>query len=386
MQTEITLDTLRTMHLSDLRALAHPLAQQQVTLRESGTRIVRSALAALGHKYHGTGGWHITAYATPQHELGFVNLAKGVAVRTSVRLDAPVVEALTVPDQGEGPQVSGAAAWTSPDVGEGHRASAPAGWVQLLVDVRSHDNAPEPLDAVSARVVMWGLRTCYGSAGAPGWLSLDGEEALPIEAWPTDSETRQAMRDIGRRWLDALARRMADWAGVGAAVRTALDAAPLSPQGVGGAMGAMYARWPGRGGYSAAGAAHSCISQSALTDTLRSEGVARISATADVSDVIGLRYYDLIRCALELAVTQRLVPVAEVLWQQLAPLVPHREDGWQLWRRAEEILAPTGIALAQDILRGVDREAREIEERMVAAYYARGPVEVDLRYQRPRAP
>ena len=121
---------------------------------DSGAAAIRGVLASFGYTYSGTGGWHITAYATPDQRRGFVNICRGVAMLTSYTLDAEMIEALTVPGQGDGPQVSGA--------GGSMAASAPPGWIQLLVDLRKDVGAVTELgEFVTARIVAWCLDTCY---------------------------------------------------------------------------------------------------------------------------------------------------------------------------------------------------------------------------------
>lgn len=394
--SNLTIDHARTLHAADLESIYRdvPIARDQLQLRRRGTGIVRAALRALGHEYSGSGGWHITAYATDRSKLGFINLAHGVAVETDVQLDTAMVEALTIPEQGEGPKASGAAAWTTPDAGEGRRASAPPGWVQLLVDVRVSASGGKDvsLERVSARVVCWGLRTCYTSypnnepeLGHPGYVDLgcDSKRRLPIAEWPmVNADVRREMRAIGAKWLDSVARKLAVLAGCADGVSAALDGLPRADME--GAIKATDAYGVRRYAYDAATAADSCCgipTTTVVRDALRECGVARISAGCDVSDVGGLMYYDLIGYLLQRAIVQRLTPVAEVLWSQMAPLVPSREDGWDIYMRIQPVLTGLATEFATDLLRGVHDEARATEDAIVAAYYVNAPVSVDIRIE-----
>lgn len=388
--TDLTIERARTLHSGELAAYGElPLARRQLALRRKGTGLVRAALKALGHEYNGSSGWWITACATPTGTLGLINIAHGVAVETDVCLEAELIEALTIPDQGEGVKASGAAAWTAPDAGEGHRASAPSGWTQLLVDVRKGAGESEQceLDSVSARVVMWGLQTCYGRPGAPGYTLLDGpmyesKSRQPIQEWPMEWEVRKTIRCIGTTWMDQVARRLSELAGCATEVGAALDApdSNIHQRVVAAVRATGVYGWHSQG-YDAVGAARSsCNSISDfLPQALRECGVSRISAACDISETGGSRYYDLIRAALQRAVLQRLIPVAEALWAQMAPLVPSREDGWDMHQRIQPVLTHLGSEIAKDVLRGVGAGADATDAAIVAAYYANGPVVVDLR-------
>lgn len=342
----------------------------------------------MGLEYHGTGGWHVTAYATPEGRLGFVNNAHGVAVTTAIELRDELVEAVTVPDQSAGMQASGAAAWTSPDAGVAElvedtdgvmRLAKPAqmpgvpdGWIQLLVDVRSGVGSPPEvtLGAVRARVVMWGLRTCYGHAGRPGYTSLAADARLSPADWPATYEIQTAMCAIGAPWLRETAQRVAALAGRGDEVTAALNTGDMA--GAIKATGA-YAWHPFA--YDVANAVRSSVdsTRNITLDALRSCGVDRISAACDVSETGG---YDLIGYALQSAIVMRLAPVAEAIWAQMSPLVPDRGDGHTLYMRVQSVLSGLAAELAKDLLRGID--AAETEQAIVAAYYADGPVAVDI--------
>jgi hypothetical protein len=140
---------LRGKHSGDLESLSHGVdvwgkkikrskvikdeATRQLKLREAGAAKVRGVLKAAGKVYTDTSGWWIVPFITTNKEIAFVNIAHGVAVASNVQLDEDTIEALTVPDQGEGVKASGAAVWTSPDAGVGFKAKSPPGWVQLGV-------------------------------------------------------------------------------------------------------------------------------------------------------------------------------------------------------------------------------------------------------------
>jgi hypothetical protein len=391
---ELTVDVARGMHSSELARVYGdlPLAQSQLELRRAANGIVRAALKSLGYEYSGTGGWHIVACVT-ESRLGFVNIAHGIAVETDVSLDSELVEAVTVPDQGTGVKASGAAAWTSPDAGIVQLADdgtlcapakfqgAPEGWTQLLVDVRSDagDATAVELTNISARVVMWGLRTCYGEPGAPGYTTLDGRDRLPMHAWPTENhEVRHVMRRYGSKWLDSVARKLAALAGCVDGVTAALD----GDRNIGDAIESTGAYTYSIEGYTATAAARSACdcTRNVIRDALRDAGVGRISAACDITETVGGRYYDLIAHCLRRAVVERLTPVAEALWEQMAPLVGGREDGWSMSCRITPVLERLASELATDLLRGVADEASSTEDAIVKEYYLNGPVEVNLIY------
>lgn len=410
---DLSIDRARPMHSSDLRNVwgDHQVAQCQLELRASGGAIVRGALkATVGREYGGTGGWHITAYVTPERRIGFVNIAHGVACLTAAELTAEQIEALTIPEQAPGVLFSGAIAWTAPDAGEGSKASAPPGWTQLVLDIRATANtepATEIADA-SARIVMWGLATCYqyeGSSsklGAPGFRSLEALSAQrsPISEWPMSRETRGAIADITEQWLDRVARRLAALAGVSEQVAAGLDSrhdgkhpayaavsdgSPILPRAD--IVAAM--RWdsePTQFAYDASSAVRSAVSRISdpPRDALRACGLARL-ASCERSNVGGMRYYDLIRRLLERALQQRLDPISATLWAQLEPLQdplragdPEHHQRWALHQTLVPILERLAGEIAKPMLREVEEEAGETERAIVAAYYAQGPVVVDI--------
>ncbi|MGH3600275.1 MAG: hypothetical protein ACRDRO_04225 [Pseudonocardiaceae bacterium] len=205
---------LRRLNMAELtqRAETSEAAAEQLRRREQVEETCWAVLAGLGFRYSGTVGWHVGAYVDEDRRLGFVSITDGVAVGTDVVLDPAVVEAGTVPNQPEGPQVSGAVAWSSPDPGEAHHASAPPGWTQLAVDLRAR-RKPTPMRC-SAHIVMWGLGTCYdGKRGVPGYTMLDGqfcypdhdgEDDLPPDEWP-ETDTMPELRRIATAALADIA-------------------------------------------------------------------------------------------------------------------------------------------------------------------------------------
>jgi hypothetical protein len=394
----LTVDHARTLHARELREVYGdlPLARGQLELREQGAALVPGVLRAMQVEYRNTSGWHVVACATPEGQLGLVDITHGMAIQTSVEIAPAVVEALTVPDQSSGPQVSGAAAWTSPDAGAGKRASAPDGWVQLLVDVRVdvQDATVADVGAMTARVVRWGLATCYESRqGEPGWTSLDGrgETRLPAQEWPATLEQRREMQAVAVRGLDAIARRLAELADA-PAVAEALDRSRAGGTGsdIDGAIKAVP-QWP-RGGHDAKRAVWSAtchVTAPVVEDALKEAGAARLASAAGefgAERVVGLRYYDLLCYLLEVVLAQRLLPAAEALAPQLAPLIRTAGPGEQAhagdWQLYHQTLTPLMQRLAVDVAPLVLRDAREIAREalagVTAAYLARGPVVVDI--------
>jgi hypothetical protein len=359
-------DELRRMNLAEVMRLADtdPTAAQHLALRTRGEHIVRGALAHLGHRYTGTNGWHIGAYATPTR-LGFVNIATGVAVETDITLDADVIEATTIPDQEAGPQVSGAVAWTYPDPGEAHRASAPRGWVQLMVDVRDLGGPIEPL-ATRAHVVAWGLATCYeGRPGKPGYTGLDSFGA-GLD-WPVTEATTEVRR-IAEEALGDIARDLA------AHVPEAAAALPDVPAASRAARGAWR-----RFTYDAAAAAEHALGIGAERELLDDAHVTALNALRDDDyDVIGARTYDLIRVLVQRILTDRLVPAAELLAIHLGPL--RTEDGrpTEAWRVLSRQIASLIPSLGEALLSEIASQARRAIDAATAAYTAYGPISVRI--------
>jgi len=394
----IAVDAARGMHVGELRRLRDdPVARRQVELRDAGTDIVLGVLDGLGYRYSGTGGWHITAYATPEHMLGLVNIAKGIAVLTSVPLDSHIVEALTVPAQATGPQVSGAAAWTSPDAGEGHRASAPEGWVQLFVDVRASARGepytaarrtPAPRITCRARVVRWGLATCYeGRPGDPGPRCLDpreGDEMEPIADWPVDRQIRRRMAAVADDRLRALAMRLAVVAGVD------LEPYLARPHSPGLSSARRAAALPYHPfGYAGARDVATSVTYAAPHRLLREHGVTWCAAW-ETNHVAGASYHSLLEQLLRRILVQRLEPIAAAIREQLEPLsdmtpAPGQQEHMPLHAlhaAMEPAVAASIDPIAKRLLGYFDLDTRKmtrpVRAELLAIYYSAGPVVVDI--------
>ena len=401
---------LRSMHWAEVRRLADggdAAATRHLASCNEGTGLVRGALAALGYRYTGTGGWWISAFAAPSGMLGLVNTAKGIAVETDVALSAEVIMACTTPDQGEGQVSSGAAAWTSPDAGEPHRRSAPDGWVQLLVDVREsvRDGVVTPEMRVAARVIAWGLPTCYdGARGTPGHDALDPEPGAVMiepEAWPWDSERRERTHRVGVAWLDGLARRMAEMVGIGGPVASALDSRraeepTLPDRDIGAAIRAVGRSEPGV--YTPGGALFGAANRTTspvIAQALRDCGVTRVAdLCGDIwtDRVVGLRYYDIIGALVERLLLVRLLPVAETTWSAYEPMVPtprrdrdkmYSSDWWLSHATMEPILQPIAAHYVALMMQPYADEARSCADEMIASYLGGQPIAVDI-VPRPR--
>lgn len=417
---------LRTVHVSDLAALvggrealirgpgaryidvaggvsaaARDLAARHADLRKAGETRLRQVLHALGHSYRGTGGWHITAYATPDRTIGYVNITHGVAVATDQELAADVIEALTFPAQETGPVASGAF-WTSPDAGEAHRAGAPAGWVQLLADLRDTEPPSKtvPARGVHGRIVAWCLMTCYDRPGDPGYMLLDGPFAWsgwqPSDprSWPCAEETRQRMDAAGRATLDAIARDLATQAGIGEEIAGALDTEGPLWQKIRAARAVLEATADRRGllvlprytpAEEAVRSALGVITEDvrALNRALADARIAELAHACGDDDegTIGEhQYHALIRRLLRLVVTPRLLPAAEVLAGQYEP------DQYGQVRGLDALLEPAALSLAMQALTGGTATgpvrpgggAGEALKEMTRIYHEQGPLTVDI--------
>ena len=261
-----------------------------------------------------------------------------------------MIEALTIPGQGDGPQVSAAATWCGADAGEAHRASAPPGWTQLLIDLRKDVGAvTKPGEFVTARIVAWCLDTCYdryhdltGSRGPrpgePGLTALDHPLADPIDPreWPATAETRQAMDEVGLSALDAIARDLAAQAGL-TEVTVALDDAARARAGRLTAAG--NAVWPERSrrlaGMNPQTAAEQALrvamgvmreSGTVAKALTGAETTQRTRESGDMSNPPG-RYADLIDALLRRILLDRLMPATRLLATQIDDRRRHRYPG-----------------------------------------------------------
>ena len=404
MTATITLDQARGMHSATLRKTDHPIARRQLQLRETTGAIVRGALAAQGLRFRATQGWNISAFATPDGHVGFVNTATGVAVVTDVEISPEAVEALTVPDQADGPVSSGAAAWSSPDAGESHRASAPAGWRQLIMDLRDYEEVADI--RCTATVVVWGLHTCYSDRegkperGWPGYqsLSLRTTGLIPLEDCPADDDISARIAAIGTAWLDTVAMRLATMAGCEDAVREHLTERRVD-------KAISVARAPLNrsmaSGYSAAAAVESkvsVLSKSPTRRALRRAGVYKIAnACGDTArdKTLFTRQIDLCSDLLELVLIQRLTPVAETMWAQLAPFWHGQTHGmepdeaferWLGYDTLPRLIEPLIESISDLVLKPIAAEVTSIENEMIAAYFANGPVTVSIPVEMPESP
>ena len=396
----LSIDEARGLHISDLRRHPSEVARCQLALRMEGTDTVLGVLQTLGYCYRGTGGWWITAYADGQNRLGFVNNAKGIAVITSIVLSPAVVEALTIPNQVPGPQVSGAAAWTSPDVGEARNASAPNGWVQLLVDLRmdargapytAERSVVPPAVPCTARVIRWGLATCYqGLPGEPGYTALDpapDHPKLPLSDWPCSKEIRRRMAAVADRRLHDLAHTLG--------ARTNHDIATLLPVAVrppaADLCRAQAAVSVSRGydfDYAdPADVAHTAVHHEVIREILREYGVSWVAwwETSRASS----SYYGLIEQLCRTVVVPRLIPIAAAIRTALEPLMPRTpEPGqqahmprWALHRQMEPMVAACVRPLLDPLLKHFDLDEsfeRPARKELLSVYYSEGPVEVSF--------
>jgi hypothetical protein len=387
-----TLDSARALHWGELAraaAAGDPIAAAQKALRDEGAAAVRGALAALGLRYTGTGGWHLVPCVTPIGLLGLVDTARGMAVCTDLTLRPLVIEALTVPAQGTGQVASGAAAWTAPDAGAPRRAAVPEGWVQLLVDVREDvADGVRPAQVHSqARVAVWGLPTCYGPRGRPGPVSLDRQrEDRSAASWPWDPERTARVRALGLPWLDALILGLAARAGCHHAVARPLAQGRLHEAIVG--MGA-YRYEPGSYTASAClrGAARSLERSGPVREALREAHlvpVCDLLGDTWASQASGCRRWDLLEHLLARVVEQELGPVADALWAvHLALDVPETCDrphdpAWRTSQAVGRQLPALVLAFVRRLLEPHVPQIRALEAQMVEAYLGGMPVDVDI--------
>lgn len=405
-QNGITVSDARRMHIADLARGTDPSARRQLALRERGAALVRGILRTVGvssygadwRGYDGPSGWHVTAYVTPELSVGFVNIAQGVAVATDVQLDLEVAEALTVPEQDEGVLASGAAAWTAPDVGLAQLAQgsdgvmrlgppklgpeAPRGWTQLALDLRG------TADAVpcSARVVAWGLHTCYeGRRGEPGAQHFDAPgRRLRADEWPLSGAQRARLRAVGEPMLRRIALQLADIAGMRSDIESTLGAGPADESHIAAAMRLLAL--PRSDAYTPAGSLRGAISSitDISRDALRRAGIARISAMGDVSATIGGRYWDLLQALLDWILRRDLAPVAAALWSAAQPHVErtgighsHPPGRYLDQRVVEPLLTEIAPTMADLVLGDVTRGAQDYAT-LCEALYADGYLEVDL--------
>lgn len=349
------------------------LATEALDLRNAAGRRCRGVLAGLGHTYTGSHGWHILAMATARDTIGFVDSAMGVAVETEVSIEPEEIEALTVPEQAEGPVASGAAFWTSPDAGEGHRASAPKGWRQLLVDLRDRK---DPVVRASGRVVAWGLTTCYGSTGQPGPLGLDGrtyahweDGFCDVELWP-DSGNRSEMVRVAGEGLDAIARKLM------------VQVPEIEGMGFREAERWLQSNLLYRSlrrnplDYSAASAAET-------TPNATRRALKLLDSLTHGRNQLPRDSHRVIFLVASRLLAQRLHAVGEVLVTFLPPLRDEEARPTTASRSLGDQLRALAGPLADEIFAGVEAEAREATLAATSAFIGDGPVLVDMPARQP---
>lgn len=385
-------DDLRLLSVGELRSRADrdSDADRQSQLRVQGRALAVAALDRMGYRFSGTGGWWVTAYATPDRCLGFVNIAHGVAVSTCVLLADEVIEACTLPGQDEGPVASGAAVWAAPDPGEAFRAKAPAGWRQLLVDVRSSNSVPEVelSDRFRADIIRWGLPTCYDRPGFPGYVRLEGSPlswrephtepggalpALEPHSWPRTPATG-AMRAVATAGLADVTAHLAQHLPSVAAVLPDVHAARETVLRT---LDWSDRHAAGRGTYTAGGAAESA--SRAAGPALADAGLIWLSQLASVPDGDGgggRGEAAVCRYILEAVLVRRLDPVADLLATHLGPLTTDDGRSTPAYRALESQLQALAPALAHELLREAEVLICQATMDAVAAYVAGGPIEV----------
>lgn len=180
-------------------------AARQRELRYSGESRLRGTLLSLGFDFSPADpAWRANLLTCVKgSEIGLVDNARGVAVLTGVSLAPEQIEAMRIDiksDPGEYPASS---------------EELPAGWIQLRGEMRPY--GPSPFEQIEghARLVCYGLRTCYGHRGAPAThvLHSRSKEIHPAE-WEFRFDQRQVVQGMVDRWLkewcQTLARELSD--------------------------------------------------------------------------------------------------------------------------------------------------------------------------------
>jgi hypothetical protein len=380
---EITVDYCRGLNIVDLKRLEHPIAKRQTQLREVGESLIRGVLRALtGCVFSNTGGWHIAAYVTADGQLGYVNIAHGAAVLTDVRLERQTIEALTIPEQSEGPMFSGAAIYTSPDVGEAHRSEAPRGWTQLVLDLRGED----PVVPCTAHVCAWGLRTCYdennrepngpGRRGEPGVLQLADHNARSLpDGWLIPDAARARMHAAAAPIIQRITLDVAEMAGLRDEMQAAITSGGLAAAWT----LAFESRGRTEGGYTALASLNSAINTTTgkvIRDALRRHGVSHMLALGGDNLLTGpYDYRRTIGYLLERALTNTLAPIAQALFAAHAPLIhTTREDTLDVFRETEAMLCDVADHTSDILLRGIVKAGDE--RAILDALYAEGYLEM----------
>jgi hypothetical protein len=371
--------------------LVKEVAEEQLALRDAGAAKMRGILKSWGKVYTGTSGWWVSPFVTPDMNAAFVDTARGVAViAEGVKLDEAVIEALTVPDQGDGVKASGAAAWTSPDVGEGHNASAPPGWMQLVCDIRTFSDWPvEAGITAKQKLVCYGLVNCYKERSLPS-KEIDEGYPEPDPTWwhfteeqstraiqKADEWVRQALRQIVKHLPNsAEILKILDGDKEFAAHKSLSELLDKYPN-----QREESRDWPKTQEQIEADAIRwfrSNRASSAANHVCDEFWVSKVFFCRERGEsVIGWRWIDHFRDALTMAVYSRLEPIAANLRWMLDmsglreasnSYGPHRENFTQA-------LGETAKQIAKVLCHKLDDSARDfVRKELLSILYENGPV------------
>jgi hypothetical protein len=135
------------------------LVNKILRIRNSVRKLVSDCCAtANGSPYTETKGWWIIPMLTQDKTIGLINIAKGVALDTGIKLSCAQIGEMAI--RTKKIQSGNMAA-------EAHNASYPEGWIQLLADSRGGEIRPVSEFMPNARIVKRGLMTCYKTEGGP---------------------------------------------------------------------------------------------------------------------------------------------------------------------------------------------------------------------------
>jgi hypothetical protein len=142
--------------------------QKHLRSRKRVGKVVANIVASLNNRdipYNTTDFWGIVPMVTPSYMIGLVDITRGCAVKTNIRISR--IDAFRVAYKSSGIIASNAARYSYPDVGEPHHTTCPEGWKQLFVDVRGGTAGSMNLES-DCWTKITGLRTCYdGKIGKP---------------------------------------------------------------------------------------------------------------------------------------------------------------------------------------------------------------------------
>lgn len=261
--------------------------------------------------------------------------------------------------------------------------------LDLRADVPPGAPLPTPREC-EARVVAWGLRTCYGHLGIPGHRSLDGREQPDGDARRyVDLEVARAVEHVGIQWLRSVCLRLAEMAGCHDDVQRAIEDSVPAAIKASGAYG--YHRHESHTPRAAVRTALDCGALS--TAILREAGVLTIGRMSeDLGQVSGARYVDLARYLVERILTQVLEPVSEELCRQLvdpadvqAPREErHQTSWWQVTvHTVPELLRPIGKQIMDQRLAKITAEVRALKGQIWGTLYLLngGPVNPGIEVQ-----